>query len=74
MNIKRFKEKNCLTLKKARSRSYPAETNTGADYADDPVLLANKSVQTGSLLYSLEEATRSNGFFMNLNKHRVHKF
>ena len=51
-------KENCFTLfkKKPRSRQYPAETITDADYADDLVLLANTLAQAESLLYSLEQA------------------
>ena len=34
-------KENGFTLEKARSRRYPAETLTDADYADDIPLLAN---------------------------------
>ena len=34
-------QENGFTLKKARSRQYPTETITDADYADDIALLAN---------------------------------
>ena len=34
-------KENCLTLKNARSKQYPMETITNADYIDDPTLLAN---------------------------------
>ena len=40
MSIDAIKE-NGITLKKVRSRQYPAETMTDADYADDQVLLIN---------------------------------
>ena len=46
---------NGFTLKKFRSRPYPAETMTDADYADDLVLLTNTSAQAESLLYNLEQ-------------------
>ena len=50
MAIGQIKE-NGFTLKKARSRRYPAETIMDADYA-------NTSVQSESQLHSLEKATR----------------
>ena len=48
-SIDQIKE-NGFTLKKARSRRYPTETMTDADYADDLPLLAHIPVQTESLL------------------------
>ena len=47
-------EKNDLTLEKARSRQYPAQTITDADYSNDLTLLANTPAQAESLLHSLE--------------------
>ena len=47
--MKHLKE-NDFTLKKARSRWYPAETMRDADYADDQELLANTPAQVESLL------------------------
>ena len=41
---------------------------TDIDYADDLELLINTPTQTESLLYSLEQATRSIGLYMNTNK------
>ena len=43
-------------LAKERSRGYPAQTITNADYADDIVLLANTLAQAETLLDSLEWA------------------
>ena len=42
-------KENGFTLKKAKSRLYPAETITDTDYADDLVLLANTPGQVKSL-------------------------
>ena len=42
--------------KKARSRRYPAETITDADFADDRVFLANGSALAESLLHSLKQS------------------
>ena len=47
-------KENNFTLKKARSRQYPAETVKDADYAYDLVLLANTPAQAESLLRSLK--------------------
>ena len=52
-------KENGFILKKARSRRYPAQTITDADYADDIALLANTPVQAESLLHSLEKAAGS---------------
>ena len=38
-------KENGFTLKKARSRQYPAETITDANYTDDLVLLTNTPTQ-----------------------------
>ena len=43
-----------IKKKKAQRRQYPGETMTGADYADDLVLLAKTHIQAKSQLYSLE--------------------
>ena len=50
-SIDQIKE-NVFYTKKARSRWYPAETITDADYATDLVLLANTTAQVESLLNS----------------------
>ena len=49
-------KENGFTLAKERSRRYPAQTISEADYADDIALLANTPTQAESLLYSLERA------------------
>ena len=48
MSVDLMKE-NGFTLAKARSRRYPTQTITDADYADDIALLANKPTQAESL-------------------------
>ena len=52
-SIDKIKE-NGVELTKKRSRRYPAETITDADYADDMAILANTPNQAETLLYSLE--------------------
>ena len=47
-------KENCFPLEKARSRRYPAQTLTEADYVDDIALLTNTPTQVESLLQSLE--------------------
>ena len=64
-NVNRSNERKWSHTKKARSRQYPAETITVADYTDDLVLLMNASVQAECLLNSLEKAARSIGCNMN---------
>ena len=56
------------TKKKARSRRYSAETIMIADYTDHLVLLANTLIQTESLQYSLEQAARGIGLYVNSDK------
>ena len=59
---------NNLTIKKARSRLYPAEIFTDANYTDDLVLDANTPSQAESLLYSLEQAARGISLSVNADK------
>ena len=58
-------KEDCFKLKKARSRQYPAETITDADYADDLSLLVNTLTQSESLLPRLEQAAGGIGFHVN---------
>ena len=53
ISIDRMKE-NCFKLTKERSRRYPAQTITDADYTDAIALLANAPAQAETLLHSLE--------------------
>ena len=55
-------------LTKKRSRRYPANTITDADYADDIALLANTPNQTETLLHSLERAAAGIGLHVNAHK------
>ena len=52
---------------KERSRRYPAQTITDADYANERALLANTPAQAETLLHSLERAAASIGFHVNAN-------
>ena len=63
-----FIKGNGFTLKMARSRRYPAETITDADYADNIMLLSNTSTQSECLLHHLEQAAEGNGIHVNLDK------
>ena len=56
------------TKKKSRSRQYPIETITDADYADDLALLTNTTVQAKSSLFILEQAVSSIGLYVNSDK------
>ena len=47
-------KENGFNLAKERSRKYPAQIITDADYAVDIALLANTLAQAESLLHSLE--------------------
>ena len=60
-------KENGFTLKKARSRRYPAQT-TDANYADDITLLANTPTQAESLLHNLEQAAGGIGLHVNAGK------
>ena len=59
---------NGFKLTKERSRRYPAQTITDADYADDIALLANTPTQVETQLHSLERAAASRGFHVNTHK------
>ena len=55
-------------LKRQKSKRYPPETITDADYADDLALLVNTPAQAESLARYLEQAARSTVFYMNSDK------
>ena len=61
-------KENGFKLTKERSRRYPAQTITDADYADDIALLANTPAQGETLLHSLEHAAGDIGFHVNEDK------
>ena len=63
-SIYKMKE-NSFKLTKERSRRYPAQTITDADYTDDIALLANAPAQAETLLYSLEWAAAGIGMSMH---------
>ena len=48
-------KKNSFKLAKERSRSYPVQTITKMNYANDIALLTNTPTQPKSLLHSLDE-------------------
>ena len=66
-SIDKMKE-NGFKLTKERSRRYPAQKITDADYADDIALLANTHTQTETLQHSLERAAAGIGLHVNAHK------
>ena len=59
---------NSFKLAKERSKRYPAQTITDADYADDIALLANTPAQAETLIHSLEQAAAGIGHHVNADK------
>ena len=59
---------NDFKLAKERSRRYPAQTITDADYADYITLMANTPAEVETLLYSLERAASGIGLHVNAHK------
>ena len=59
---------NSFKLAKERSRRYPAQTVTDADYAEDIALLVNTPAQAETLLHSLEQAAAGIGLHVNADK------
>ena len=59
---------NGFKLVKERSRRYPAQTITDADYTDDIALLANTAAQAETLRHSLERATAGISLIVNAEK------
>ena len=55
-------------LTKERSRRYPAQTITDADYADDIALMANTPAQAETLLHSLERTAAGIGLHGDAHK------
>ena len=55
-------------LAKERSRRYPAQTITDADYVDGIALLANTPAQAETLQHSLELAAGGIGSHVNADK------
>ena len=66
-SIDKIREKG-LKLTKERSRRYPTQTITNADYTYDIVLLANTPTQAEILLHSLELAAAGIGLHVNAHK------
>ena len=61
-------KENGFKLTKERSRRYPTQTITDADYTDDIELLAITPAQAETLLYSLEWAAAGIGLHVNADK------
>ena len=61
-------KENGFKLAKERSRRYPAQTITDADYADDIALLANTSTHAETLLHNLEWAAGDIDAHVNADK------
>ena len=66
-SIDKMKE-NGFKLTKVRSRKYPAQTITDADYAYDIELLTNTPATAETLLHSLEQAASGIGLHVNVDK------
>ena len=64
ISIDEIKE-NGFKLTKERSRRYPAQTITDAEYSDDIALLANAPSQVETLVHSLERAAVGTGLHVN---------
>ena len=67
MPIDLMKE-NGFKLEKERSRRYPTQTITDADYANDIALLANSPAQAEFMIHSLEQAAGGIGLHVNADK------
>ena len=67
ISIDKMKD-NSFKLTKERSRRYPTQTITDADYADDTALLANTPAQAETLLHRLKWATAATGLLVNTDK------
>ena len=61
-------EDNGFKLAKERSKRYPAQTITDADYADDIALLTNTSAKVETLLHSLERTVAGIDFHVNADE------
>ena len=66
MSIDQIKENDFILKRKSRSRRYPAETKTDAEY--DLAVLANTPAQAKYQLYSQEQAVGDIGLYVNTNE------
>ena len=69
-SIDKIKE-NGFKLTKEKSRRYPAQTVTDANYADDKELRKNAPAQAESLPHSLERAAAGIGLYANAHKYML---
>ena len=61
-------KENGFKLAKKRSKTYPAQIITGANYTEDKAILENAPARAESLLHSLERAAASIGLHVNVDK------
>ena len=61
-------KENGFNLAKERSRRYPAQTITDADYADGIAIQANSTALAETLLHSLERAAGGISLHVNADK------
>ena len=61
-------KENSFKPAKERSRRYPAQTITDADYTNDIMLLANTSTQAETLQHILEQTASGIGLHVNTDK------
>ena len=61
-------KENGFKLTNERSRGYPVQTITDADYANDIALPANTPAQAETVLHSLERAAACTGLHVNAHK------
>ena len=67
-------KENCLELTNERSRRYPTQTITDADYADYRALLANTPAHAKSQLHSVKRAAGGIGLHVNADKTEYVRF
>ena len=60
-----------FTLSEDRSRRYPAQKITDADYADDLAAIADYLTEATILLHAIEEAASEVGLYVNAGKTKV---
>ena len=67
-NVSRSYKRKSFHFKNDKSRLYPAETMTDADYADDLTLHASTPTPAESLWHSLEQTARGIGLYEKAQK------
>ena len=63
-----FSDTDGLTLKRRRSRRFPAEVLADLDYADDIAILEDTIVAAQDFINRVEKACQGIGLFLNVNK------